>query len=160
MSTPTRESVWARYFNAFRIASYVMVLFAFGHTRGAMIGTPHFGPESDNVASMMQSVAVRVQGSECTWYGFYRGFGIMVTVFFLFTAALSFYLGGLDARDRRTLAPVAWLLLASYAANTVLAAAYFFPAPVVFSTAICVALGFACAGLRRPVEQSAAAATV
>jgi hypothetical protein len=159
MTTPARASVWARYGNPFRLASYFMVLYAFGHTRGALIGTPRFGAESDAVASMMQSVTVHVQGAECTWYGFYRGFGIMVTVVFLFSAALSWHLGGIAPRERRAFAPIAWLLLLSYVANTALAWAYFFAAPVVFSTVICALLALACVGMRRPFEQNAAAAT-
>jgi hypothetical protein len=159
MTTPARESVWARYCNAFRLASYLMVLYAFGHTRGAVIGTPHFGAESDAVASMMKSVPVHVQGADCTWYGFYRGFGVMVSVYFVFSAALSWHLGGIPPRDRRAFAPIAWLLFLSYVANTLLAGVYFFAAPVVFSTVISTLLGLACIGVRRPLEQKTAAAT-
>jgi hypothetical protein len=158
MSTPTGASVWARYGNSFRLASYLMVLYALGHTRGAVIGSPHFGPESDAVASMMKSVPVHVQGADCTWYGFYRGFGIMVSVYFVFSAALSFYLGGIAPRDRRPFEPIAWLLFLSYVVNSVLAWAYFFAAPVVFSTIISALLGLACVGIRRQLEPRTAAA--
>jgi hypothetical protein len=139
-----------RYFNAFRVATYLLVLYALGHTLGAVTATPQFGPESDTVAAMMKSVVVRAQGSECTWYGFYRGFGILVSVFFVFSAILTWQLGGMTARQQRALGPVTWALFASYAASAVVSVAYFFVVPIVFSTAITLALAAGCVRARRP----------
>lgn len=141
-----------RYFNAFRLASYVLVLFAFGHTTGAVVGTPRFGADSDAVVDLMKSVHVRAQGADCTWYGFYRGFGVFVTVFFVFSVYATWRLGGArDEAERRALLPIGWALFASYLVNLVIAAVYFFPAPIVFSSLVAGLLGYACLRASRVV---------
>ena len=106
----TPQCVRIRYFNVYRLAAYFLVLYAFGHTLGAVIETPKFGPESDAVISMMKSVHVITQRADCTWYGFYRGFGWFVSVFFVFSIAVLWHLGARTVRDRVGLAPIAWSL--------------------------------------------------
>ena len=115
-----------------------------GHTFGAVIATPEFGPASDSVVSMMKSVHIVAQGSDATWYGFYRGFGWFVSVFFIFSIVVTWYLGGKSAGDRVALTPVTWSLFAGHAAGSVIAWIYFFFAPILFSTAIAMLLGIGC----------------
>ncbi|MDB5218026.1 MAG: hypothetical protein JWO86_5953 [Myxococcaceae bacterium] len=145
-SSPTRASqtVFTRYFNAFRVASYLLVLYAVGHTLGAVVATPHFGPESDAVVVTMKSVHVWSQSADCTWYGFYRGFGIFVSVYFLFSVFVAWRLGGMSEQERPTLMPIAWALFVSHVAGTAVAWIYFFPTPIAFSIAITALLGFGC----------------
>jgi hypothetical protein len=133
-----------RYTSAFRVASVLLVLYALGHTMGAVVAVPRFGVASDTVVTLMQSVHVRVQGAECTWYGFYRGFGIIVSAFFVLSAVLAWHLGGATPGARRDLAPVAWTLFASHLAGALVTWVYFFPVPIVFSTVITALLGLGC----------------
>jgi hypothetical protein len=144
MGSAGLRSLRDRYANAFRLASALLVLYALGHTMGAVVAVPRFGDASDTVVALMQSVHVRSQGADCTWYGFYRGFGMLVTVFFVLSAVLAWHLGGLTLRAQRDLAPVAWTLFASHVAGAVVTWVYFFPAPIVFSTLIAALLGVAC----------------
>jgi len=81
-----------RFFNSFRLASILLVLYTIGHTAGAVIATPKLGVGSDTVVALMKSVHVRAQGADCTWYGFYRGFGALVSVFFAFSAIVAWQL--------------------------------------------------------------------
>jgi hypothetical protein len=134
----------ARYFNAYRLATYVLALYAFGHTFGAVVNTPNFGAESDAVVSTMKTVHVLAQGTDCTWYGFYRGFGILVSVFFVFSAILTWHLGGTTIGERPRLLAVTWALLLSYAGSVVVTLTYFFAVPTAFSAAVTTLLGFAC----------------
>lgn len=136
------RSVAARYFNPLRLSTYFLVLFTLGHTWGALVATPHFGGAADTVLAGMQSVHFRCQTSECTWFGFYLGFGYMVSVFLLMSAALAWYLGGLAPSERRSLRPITWMLFLSQAANAGFAWTWFFIAPQVFSTAVVALLGF------------------
>lgn len=133
-----------RYFNAFRLAAYLLVLYTLGHTLGAVVNTPQFGAESDGVVAAMKSVRVIAQGSDCTWYGFYRGFGVFVSIYLAFSAYASWVLGGAGAEDRRGMLAIAWALLVSHAAGTVIAFVWFFPVPMVFSTAITALLALGC----------------
>jgi hypothetical protein len=43
------RSFHSRYFNAFRLASYLLVLYTLGHTLGAVIETPQFGASSNDL---------------------------------------------------------------------------------------------------------------
>jgi hypothetical protein len=154
MGSTDLRSLRDRYANAFRLASGLLVLYALGHTMGAVVAVPSFGIASDTVVALMQSVHVRSQGADCTWYGFYRGFGVMVTAFFLLSAVLAWHLGGLTLRAQRDLAPVAWTLFASHLAGAVVTWVYFFPAPIVFSTLIATLLGFACLRSHRSGQEA------
>jgi hypothetical protein len=143
-TSDTPQSVRVRYFNTYRLAAYLLVLYTFGHTLGAVIETPKFGPESDAVVSMMKSVHVIAQGTDRTWYGFYRGFGWFVSVFFVFSIIILWHLGARTVRDRVGLAPVAWALFLSHAAGSIIACVYFFPAPIILSTVITILVGIGC----------------
>jgi uncharacterized protein YndB with AHSA1/START domain len=144
VSASARPGFAARYLNAFRLAAYILVLFFLGHTMGALVNLPSFGAEGDAVLAAMRSTAFRCQTSTCTWFGFYMGFGILVSIFLLASAYIAWYLGGLDRMRQRALSPIAWTLFLSHAANAVVAWTYFFIAAQVFATALALLLGYQC----------------
>jgi hypothetical protein len=117
-----------------------MVLYTLGHTLGVVIGTPDFGPQSNAVVFSMKTVHVDVQGTARTWYDFFRGFGAFVSVFFVYSTWLAWYLGGLDRQHRRTLDPVTRALVVAWVAGAVLAWQFFFATPRIFSTVITLIL--------------------
>jgi hypothetical protein len=83
-------------------------LLLWSHLRRA-VSTPHFGSASDAVLSAMRSVHFLASGSECTWYGFYLGFGYQVSIFFLFSAFVTWFpwfLGGRSLPEQLAWAPV------------------------------------------------------
>ena len=139
-----KDMAGARYFNPYRFVAVLFVFYNLGHTLGAVAATPKFGPASDAVVSAMMSVHVVAQGADCTWYGFFRGMGATVSVFFLFSTVLTWHLGGLSRPERRALAPVTIALFLSMAGSTVLAWVYFFPVPLVFSFLITILIGIGC----------------
>jgi hypothetical protein len=101
--------------------------------------------------------AVRPQGADCTWHGFYRGFGWFCTVSLVFSAWLAWHLGGAAERERPALMPVAWGLFLCQAATLPIVWIYFFPAPIVFATLITALLGVGCALQWRRVPAAAGA---
>src|SRR6185503_5358643 len=105
------------------------------------VSTPPFGPESDAAAATRKSVQFEFSGSTCTWYGFYLGFGYEVSIFFLFSGVLTWFLGGMSQPDQRRWAPITWALFVSYAATIVLSVRYLFIVPIVFSSLITLLLG-------------------
>ena len=102
----------------------------------------------------MKSVHFQASGSDCTWFGFYLGFGSVDSVFFLFSALVAWVLGGMQAREQRPWAIVVWALFAAQLATTVFVYRYFFIAPMVSSTAITALLGFGCLRLARAVPSN------
>ena len=148
LTSGARAGFAARYLNPFRLAAYLLILFCLGHSLGALVNTPSFGAASDAVWAGMRAVHFRCQTSDCTWFGFYQGFGWLVSIFFLLSAAIAWVLGGLDRPTLRRLAPVAWALCLAHVAGAVLAFVWFFPASQVFALGTAVLLAVPCLRLR------------
>jgi 4-amino-4-deoxy-L-arabinose transferase-like glycosyltransferase len=117
---------------------------------------PRFGADSDGVLATMKSVRVVAQGSDRTWYGFYRGFGVFVSIFFAFSVFAAWRIGGATEQDRRSLLPIGWALFVSHAAAAIVAVAYFFPVPVALSTVVTALLGIGCVELENENRASKA----
>ena len=132
------------YLNPFRLAAIILILFALGHTFGALIGLPSFGAQSDAVLAAMKTTQFQCQTSQCTWFGFYLGFGWEGSVFLLLSAAIAWYLGGRSPTEQRALKPIAWALFLSQVAGTVIVWMWFFIVPQVFATVVSALLGYQC----------------
>ncbi len=76
----------------YRIASVLLVLFAVGHTLGFPETPPEWGVGA--IVNSMQTVHFDAQGFDRTYYDFYVGFGLFVSVFLLFAAVLAWHLAG------------------------------------------------------------------
>ncbi len=77
----------------YRIASVLLILFALGH-------------------AALQSTHFEVQGLNRTYWDFYVGFGLFVTVLLLLTAVLAWQLGGLPQEHLSAMPVVTWSLAA------------------------------------------------
>jgi hypothetical protein len=75
----------------YRITAILLVLFATAHTFGFLKFIPPT-PEGRAVLDGMNTVSLQ-PGSVYTFGGFYRGFGLFVTAYLLFSAYLAWYLG-------------------------------------------------------------------
>jgi len=122
----------------YRIAAVLLVLFAIGHHLGFRQTKGMTG--ADSVVSLMKSVHFTVQGFQRAYYDFFVGFGFFVTAFLLFSALLSWQLGGVS-RDVLAQIPLAtWGLAVCFLAVTILSWTYFFLAPGIFSILITACL--------------------
>ncbi len=133
----------ARYFNLYRICSYLLVIFCLLHTFGGLLSAGSHGSGADMVWSLMKSVHFTIMGSRVSWGGMYLGFGLLFSVFLLFSAFVTWYLGGLDKKGRIALLPITWALAISYLLVAVVSWALFFAAPGVTATLIALLLGVA-----------------
>ncbi len=122
----------------YRIAAVLILLFAVGHTVGFLQSDPKWGV--DTLLASMRSIHFDVQGFSRTYWDFYVGFGLFVTVFLLLAVVLAWQLGGLPAETLAMMRGVAWALPLCFAAITVLSWRYFFIIPIVFSIVITVCL--------------------
>lgn len=125
----------------YRIASILLLLFAIGHTLGFWQAQPQWG--ADSVVASMRAVHFDAQGFNRTYWDFYLGFGLFVSVFLVFAAVLSWQISGLSAERLASLQAPAWTLALCFAAITVLSWRYFFTVAIVFSAAITVVLAAA-----------------
>jgi hypothetical protein len=125
----------------YRISSVLLLLFAAAHTLGFRQTDPKWGV--DSLIGSMRSVRFDAQGFSRTYWDFFVGFGLFVTVFLVFAAALAWQLGGLRAETLALMRGPAWALVICFAAVTILSWRYFFIVPVVFASVITVCLAAA-----------------
>ena len=122
----------------YRIASILILLFAVGHTLGFRTTDPKWGV--DALVESMHSIHFTAQGFSRTYWDFYVGFGLFVSVFLLLAAVVAWQLGSLPAETLRGMRTVGWALALSFAAATILSWKFFFIIPIVFSAVISLCL--------------------
>jgi hypothetical protein len=132
------------YLRPYRLAAYLALLFAVMHTAGGLFGKEQGGTEAEAVFRAMKVVQFPMMGATCSWYGFWLGFGLLVTVYLLLAAFMAWQLGGLEPAQRRPVLPIAWALCASFVVTSGLSWAYFFAPPAIMSTLIAILIAIEC----------------
>jgi hypothetical protein len=122
----------------YRIAAVLILLFDTGHTIGFLQHDPQWGVES--LLASMKATHFNIQGFSRSYWDFFVGFGLFVTVFLLLAAVLAWQLGGLQAETLARLRGMRWALALCFVVLTFLSLRYFFILPIVFSTLIAVCL--------------------
>jgi hypothetical protein len=122
----------------YRIASILLILFALGHTLGFRRVDPRWGV--DSIIGALRSARFDVQGLNRTYWDFYTGFGLFVTVLLIFIAVLTWQLGGLPKGSLLAMPVITWALAACFIVVTFLSWKYFFVIPMIFSGVITICL--------------------
>ena len=135
----------------YRIAAVLLLLFAVGHTLGFRQSDPKWGV--DSLVGSMKSVHFDVQGLNRTYWDFFVGFGLFVTVFLLLAAGIAWQLGGFPAETLARIRGITWTLALCFVAITVLSGRYFFIIPISFSAAIAVCLTVAALLSTKPTRK-------
>lgn len=120
----------------YRIAAVLILLFDLGHSAGYPWSDPSWGVDLRTI----QSSHFKVIGFTRTYWNFYVGFGLFVSVFLLLAAILAWQLSSLPAETLRRMRSTAWAFSVCFAAVTVLSWMYFFTIPIAFSSVITVCL--------------------
>jgi hypothetical protein len=140
----SRHGILSRTMKAsslYRISSILLVIFAKGHTLGFRQIDPKWGV--DSLVQSVKSVHFNANGADRTYWDFFVGFGLFVTVLMLFTSIIAWQFGSLPSK---TLAPMrvsASGFVVCFAVIAYLSWHYFFNVPVVFSIAIFLCLAAA-----------------
>lgn len=132
----------------YRISSGLLVLFALGHTIGFRQVDPHWS--ADAVVNGMRSVSFDVQSFNRTYWDFFTGFGLFVSVFLLFAAVLAWQFGSMSPERLSEIPVERWSFALCFVLISGLTWRYFFLAPGVLSTLAALGLvGAAWLGARR-----------
>jgi hypothetical protein len=123
----------------YRVSAVLILLFDLGHSAGFPWSDPSWGGNT----TAMRSSHFQVLGFSRTYWDFYVGFGLTVSVFLLLAAVLAWQLGGLPAQARWLMRGTAWVFALCFAAMSVLNWLYFFTIPIIFSIIITVCLAAA-----------------
>jgi hypothetical protein len=125
-----------------RIASVIALLFALGHTSGSP-WTPSVEHGAASVVEAMKSVSFDAMGTNRSYWEFYYGFGVSISVYMFAQAAFLWLLAALAKTQPASVRPFVVVLLASYAANGFVAWRYFFVLPLVLSVVMVICLALA-----------------
>lgn len=126
----------------FRALAVVLAFFTLGHT----VGTVHAittAPEEAAVIAGMQGYRMPVMGFLRSYWDFYRGFSITISILLATLMVIAWQTGTLSRRSPREALPFAYTLLIALFANAIVSFLYFFTAPMVASTlaVVCGAIG-------------------
>jgi hypothetical protein len=125
-----------------RIASVLTFIHAVLHTIGGVFGKVGPGPATIAVSAMKMNQFL-LMGHMRSFWDFYRGLGLGVTISLASEAVLFWQLGSLAKADAARLRPIMGTFLVAYAVLTVNSYTYFFLGPVIAEIFIVACLGLA-----------------
>jgi hypothetical protein len=125
-----------------RIASVLTFVHAALHTIGGVFGGAAPGVQQATVAVMKANEFVAM-GVTRTYWDFYMGFGLAVSVFLTAEAVVFWQLSSLAKTDALRLRPVLATFLVGYLGFAAVSYRYFFVAPVITEILIALCLGLA-----------------
>lgn len=125
----------------YKISAILLVLFAIGHTVGFRQTDPSWGV--DSLVQSMQSIHFTANGADRTYWDFFVGFGLFVTVLLLFASIVAWQFGSLPSEALRAMRVSAWGFAVCFAAVAYVTWRYVFIVPLVFSIVIFLCLAAA-----------------
>ena len=126
----------------YRIATGVLVVFAALHTYGFLNFVPP-SPEGRAVMESMNSVHFELNGARFSYGGFYKAFGLFVSVGMLFSAFVAWHLSRTVVKAPQAIGGLAWGFFLLQAANLALCCIYFSTPQIAFNGVLAVCTGWA-----------------
>ncbi len=123
-----------------RIASVLTIIHAVLHTVGGVFGTVGPGPATVAVQAMKVNQFL-LMGHTRSFWEFYRGLGLGITIFLTAEAIVFWQLGTLAKTDARRLRPILCTFSVAYLVLALNSDAYFFAGPVIVEILIAACLG-------------------
>lgn len=132
-----------------RATAVILALFALGHTLGT--AAPHVsrGAKEAAVFRAMQGFRFPVMGFTRSYWEFYRGFAITISVLQVALAIVAWQTATVAGREPRAAVPLATTVLATCVGLLIASLVFFFSGPIAMAAAAsaCAAAGLWC--LRR-----------
>jgi hypothetical protein len=125
-----------------RIAAVMTLIHAVLHTVGGVFGDAGPGPAAAAVLAMKMN-QFPLMGHTRSFWDFYRGMGLTVTISLTAEAIVFWHLGSLAKLDARRLLPILVTFLVAYSVLAVNSYTYFFLGPVIAEILIAACLGLA-----------------
>ncbi len=122
-----------------RTAAVLTLLHAVLHTIGGVYGKPDPGPQQTAVAAMRAN-QFPLMGAIRSYWSFYRGLGLGITIFLAALAVVLWQLSSLASTGAYRLRPIYWTLLVAFLAMAANSYLYFFPPPVIVELLIAACL--------------------
>jgi hypothetical protein len=137
-SFPMRPSLFLR------AASVLTMLHCIGHTVGGVFSVDAAPtPEEAAVITAMKSHRFEVMGSMRSFWDFFFGYGLFISINFLVQAVLFWQLASLAKRGLKEIRPIIACFFLAYIGFAILAWNYFFVLPAIEEVLIASCLGLA-----------------
>lgn len=136
-----------------RIASVLTLVHSALHTIGGVFGKPVPGVGAATYA-VMRANYFHVLGATRSYWEFYRGMGLGITITLTAEGLLFWLLGGLAKKYAAELRPILWVFALAYLGFAVNSYAYFFNGPVIAEILIAACLLGAIATAKPAVVQA------
>ena len=131
-----------------RIAAVLSFIHCVLHTVGGVFGSPAHGAEEIAVIETMKSHHFDFLGSVRSYWDFFFGYGLFVTIILFIVAIVFWQLAGLAKTNPSAVRPIAAMFCLNFLAMAVVSWKYFFLAPAVTELLIAVCLALASAKSR------------
>ena len=112
------------------------------------------GPTEADVVNTMQSFRFPIMGFTRSYWDFYRGFSIMISLDLAILMILAWQVATISRRSPREAVPLAVTLVIACVANAIVAWQYFFTGPIVMSLVATACAVVALGLLRRSASES------
>jgi hypothetical protein len=132
-----------------RAEAVVLGLFALGHTLGTVVRPPHPTGDLATVLGVMQRYRFPVMGMERSYWQFYHGFALIISLLLGAFAVIAWQTGDLARREPRRALPLALTLEVGAFGLLALSVRYFFTGPIVASALALAVQTVAVVRLRR-----------
>jgi hypothetical protein len=116
-----------------RVLAVLLAIFAAGHTLGTAAPMVTRGPQEAAVFAAMQDFRFPVMGFERSYWEFYRGFALIISLQLLLKMAIAWQLSTISRGNPRLALPMAITLQLGCVGLAILAWMFFFGAPIVIS---------------------------
>ena len=116
-----------------RSLAIVLAIFTLGHTLGTAAPKVTRGEREATLFAAMQSYRFPIMGFDRSYWDFYRGLAITISVLMLLMTVLAWQLGTLSRRDPRSALPLAVTLQLACIGLLIVGWFFLFGAPIVFS---------------------------
>lgn len=132
----------------FRALAVVLALFSAGHTIGTIPRITR-GAQEEALFTAMQGFRFPIMGFTRSYWDFYRGFSLTITVDLAALAVIAWQLGTISREEPRRAIPIGVTLLMACVATLLLSGKYFFGGPILSSGIAIICAGGALMLARR-----------
>ncbi len=133
-----------------RVASILTLIHAVLHTIGGVLGKPKNGSEEVAVIETMKAHQFMVMGSPRTYWDFFFGYGLILSVCLLVEGVLFWQLADIAKSQPKLIRPILAAFILAFCGTAIIAGRYFFIAPAVTEVLIagCLVGAYVTAGAK------------
>ena len=126
-----------------RALAIVLAIFTLGHTLGTAAPKVRRGPQEAALFAEMQGFRFPIMGFQRSYWDFYRGFALVISILLIAMAVLAWQLSAISKNNPRQAFPPAVTLLVACLGLAAISWIFFFSMPMILAASALVCSGVA-----------------